>query len=183
MHTTKAFPLLLPASSSPLRQSQLFDYFVFLCVFVFLGVAKYLFLAFLFYNATCRKRSTSISSNSSAVDDQAPVANDPLDVEVRRLQNLVQARVQLVRDGVGVYHIKGSKKKILARVLNDHIMVRVGGGWQDLEAYVTLMTRQLRFSFFVNSRNTDGGTPPTLRGGVGVPISAFSFGSELPHLY
>eukprot|EP00039_Didymoeca_costata_P007741 m.103332 g.103332 ORF g.103332 m.103332 type:complete len:1236 (+) comp13806_c0_seq1:127-3834(+) len=61
---------------------------------------------------------------------------DELDAEVQKLMAKVETTVQLVRLRSGTYLIAGTTKKIFVRILNSIIMVRVGGGWQNLESWL-----------------------------------------------
>lgn len=61
-----------------------------------------------------------------------------LDERVRDLVNLCTCPNQfpMIREGEGKYRIGESQTLIFVRILRNHVMVRVGGGWDTLEHYL-----------------------------------------------
>lgn len=61
-----------------------------------------------------------------------------LDERVRDLVNLCTCPNQfpMIREGEGKYRIGDAQTLIFVRILRNHVMVRVGGGWDTLEHYL-----------------------------------------------
>ncbi|EGD83470.1 hypothetical protein PTSG_04078 [Salpingoeca rosetta] len=65
------------------------------------------------------------------------VQGDDVDERVAEVLNFVpQMKSKLKRVSKGKYQLGNEKRLLLMRVLRDKVMVRVGGGWMDLEEYL-----------------------------------------------
>lgn len=65
-----------------------------------------------------------------------PKAKDAVDQAVKALTTRMRFSVQLRRESKGRYRVDNSKKILFIRSLREHIVVRVGGGWDTLENYL-----------------------------------------------
>lgn len=88
-------------------------------------------------------------NNSDDNEAEEPVLKRPIkqrvDCDFKSLDEMVQYILQMcscptqfpmVRVGEGKYKVGNSKNLIFMRILRQHVMVRVGGGWDTLEHYL-----------------------------------------------
>eukprot|EP00730_Choanoeca_flexa_P001958 TRINITY_DN10858_c0_g1_i2.p1 TRINITY_DN10858_c0_g1~~TRINITY_DN10858_c0_g1_i2.p1 ORF type:complete len:1557 (+),score=637.95 TRINITY_DN10858_c0_g1_i2:86-4756(+) len=65
------------------------------------------------------------------------VKGDEVDAKVAEVLNFVpQMKTKLKRVAKGKYRIADEQKLLLMRVLRDRVLVRVGGGWEELQAFL-----------------------------------------------
>jgi len=96
-------------------------------------------------------------SNMSINPQYIPLKNDPLDVEVAKVVNASPLSVKVERAGSDKYYFGNEgggrdRKVYLCRLMkyasSSKVMVRVGGGWQDLDMFLldhSLMSRDIRY--------------------------------------
>eukprot|EP00055_Hartaetosiga_balthica_P010092 m.41901 g.41901 ORF g.41901 m.41901 type:complete len:1595 (+) comp7028_c0_seq2:206-4990(+) len=71
------------------------------------------------------------------------VKGDLVDEKVAEVLHFVpQLRTKLQRVAKGKYRLGGEKRILLMRVLRNQVMVRVGGGWMDLQEYLVSHARR-----------------------------------------
>ena len=83
---------------------------------------------------------TATTTTAPPAQAQTPLdAEDDIDAHVERvLAENVKLKGRFVKVSRGKYLLLRTElppKQTFVRVLLDHVMVRVGGGWQDLEQY------------------------------------------------
>ncbi|KAF0291775.1 A disintegrin and metalloproteinase with thrombospondin motifs 7 [Amphibalanus amphitrite] len=105
--------------------------------------------AFLFessfrYHRVTRDAPPQTASNSSS-HEEAPLSRPGADADQRqcgpRVRDLLErctcpSQFPMIRVSEGRYRIGDTKTTIFVRVLRNHVMVRVGGGWDTLQHYL-----------------------------------------------
>ena len=105
----------------------------------------------------------------AATTSYSPVKNDTVDAAVGDMLNkLPEFRAKLKRVGAGRYQLADDRKVLLMRVLKDNVMVRVGGGWQDLEEYLVMWAKRGKKGHgMVRTSGGSGGTKTAAGKGKG----------------